>query len=157
MSIRDTPLPLLTADDISDAITRRLREDRTLDFKQSFGQRGWAAEFARDVISFANAEGGTLVYGMGALKRSVHNCFFCYHGHRASLEQEIDFLQRRLGPSRTLMQLLALSGEYRPSLAFVVRCLPTMAWLHLRSAVENTFPREVLARERTHISGAPPL
>lgn len=64
MSIRDTPLPLLTADDIRDAVARRVREDRTLDFKQSFGQCGWPAELARDVIAFANAEGGTLIYGI---------------------------------------------------------------------------------------------
>lgn len=82
-------------------------------------------------------------YAMGALKRSVHSCFFCYHGRPAPLEQEVEFFQRRLGPSRTLAQLLALRREYSQSFAFVVRCLPTLALLHLRTAWGNRFPREV--------------
>lgn len=117
---------------------------------------GLAGQVLLTAVVFPVLPGATK-YAMGALKRSVHNCFFCYHGRRASLEEEIDFFQRRLGPSRTLTQLLALRGEYRPSLAFVVRCLPTMAWLHLRTAVENTFPREVLRHERTHMSQVPSL
>ena len=46
-------------------------------------------------------------YAMGSLKRSVHNYFFCYHG---------------------------LRRDYTQSFAFVVRCLPTLARLHLRTA-----------------------
>ena len=61
-------------------------------------------------------------YAMGVLKSSVHNCFFCYELRRASLEEEISFLERRLGPNRTLIQLLALRREYRNSFRFVV-CL----------------------------------
>ncbi|MGI8508126.1 MAG: hypothetical protein ACR2MQ_02245 [Gemmatimonadaceae bacterium] len=91
-------------------------------------------------------------YAMGALKRSVHNCFFCYHGHRASLQEEVDFFQRRLGPSRTLARLLDLRREYRPSFAFVAYCLPALAYLHLRTAMDNRFPRQVHGRERTHTS-----
>src|SRR5205814_5046053 len=53
-------------------------------------------------------------YAMGALKRSVHNCFFCYHGRPTALEEEVDFFQR-LGPNRTLAQLLDLRRVYRPS------------------------------------------
>jgi predicted nucleotidyltransferase len=89
---------------------------------------------------------GATKYAMGVLKRSLHNCFFCYHGRRAPLEEEVNFFQRRLGPSRTLAQLLALRGEYRRSLAFVVHCLPTLVRLHLRTAFDNRFPREVLKR-----------
>jgi predicted nucleotidyltransferase len=85
-------------------------------------------------------------YAMGALKRSVHNCFFCYHGRPAALEEEVGFFQRRIGPSRTLAQLRDLRREYTPSFAFVVRCLPTLAWLHLRTALDNRFPREVHRR-----------
>jgi predicted nucleotidyltransferase len=84
---------------------------------------------------------GTTRYAMGALKRSVHNCFFCYHGRPAALEEEIDFFQRRLGPSRTLGRLLELRRAYRESFAFVVRCLPVLARLHLRTALDNRFPR----------------
>ena len=85
-------------------------------------------------------------YAMGALKRSVHNCFFCYHGRPNALEEEVDFFQRRIGPSRTLAQLLDLRREYRQSFTFVVCCLPTLAWLHLRTAVDNRFPRDVRKR-----------
>jgi hypothetical protein len=83
-------------------------------------------------------------YAMGTLKRSVHNCFFCYHGRPAALEEEVGFFQRRIGPSRTLAQLLDLRRDYTPSFAFVVRCLPTLTWMHLRTALDNRFPREVL-------------
>ncbi|MDQ6769715.1 MAG: nucleotidyltransferase domain-containing protein [Gemmatimonadota bacterium] len=85
---------------------------------------------------------GATRYAMGALKRSVHNCFFCYHARAAPLEEEIEFFQRRLGPSRTLVELVALRREYRRSFAFVVRCLPTLARLHFRTASDNRFPRE---------------
>lgn len=81
-------------------------------------------------------------YAMGALKRSVHNCFFCYHARAAPLEEEVDFFQGRLGPNRTLAQLVALRREYRQSFAFVVRCLPTLARLHFRTVKDNRFPRE---------------
>lgn len=85
-------------------------------------------------------------YAMGTLKRSVHNCFFCYHGRPAALEEEVGFFQRRIGPSRTLAQLLDLRRDYTQSFAFVVWCLPTLTWLHLRTALDNRFPREVLTR-----------
>jgi hypothetical protein len=80
-------------------------------------------------------------YAMGVLKRSLHNCFFCYHCRRDTLEQEVEFFQGRLGPSRTLEQLLVLRGEYRRSFGFVIRCPPTLVRLHLRTAFENQFPR----------------
>lgn len=83
-------------------------------------------------------------YAMGALKRSVHNCFFCYHAFPAPLEEEVAFFQQRGRPSPTLAQLLDLRREYRPSFAFVVRCLPAMARLHLKTALENRFPRATL-------------
>src|SRR2546429_9230792 len=36
---------------------------------------------------------GATKYAMGVLKRSLHNCFFCYHGRRAPLEEEVAFFQ----------------------------------------------------------------
>jgi predicted nucleotidyltransferase len=81
-------------------------------------------------------------YAMGALKSSVHSCFFCYELRRASLEEEIGFFERRLGSNRTLIQLLALRREYRNSFKFVVCCVPTLARLHLRTSIDNRFPRE---------------
>jgi len=79
-------------------------------------------------------------YAMGALKHSLHSCYFCYHGRTASLEEEVDFFRRRLGASQTLMDLLALRGEYRRSFAFVIGCLPALVRLHLRTARDNRFP-----------------
>jgi predicted nucleotidyltransferase len=85
---------------------------------------------------------GMTKYAMGVLKRSVHNCFFCYELRRASLEEEISFFEHRLGSNRTLIQLLALRREYRNSFTFVVCCIPTLARLHLRTSIDNRFPRE---------------
>ena len=86
---------------------------------------------------------GITKYAMGVLKSSVHSCFFCYELRRASLEEEISFFERRLGPNRTLIQLLALRREYRNSFPFVVRCIPTLVRLHLRTSIDNRFPQEV--------------
>jgi len=79
-------------------------------------------------------------YAMGALKHSLHSCYFCYHGRTAALEEEVNFFQRRLRASRTLVDLLALRGEYHRSFAFVIGCLPALARLHLRTALDNRFP-----------------
>ena len=76
-------------------------------------------------------------YAMGALKHSLHSCFFWY---QTTFEGEVAFFNRRLGASRTLVELLSLRREYRRSLAFVIRCLPTLARLHLRTARDNRFP-----------------
>ncbi|MDQ3820111.1 MAG: nucleotidyltransferase domain-containing protein [Acidobacteriota bacterium] len=82
-------------------------------------------------------------YAMGTLKRSLHNCYFCYHGRRASLEEEVNFFQQRLGANRTIAQLLTLRGDYRRSFAFVAGCLPTLMRLHWRTAFDNRFPRAI--------------
>jgi predicted nucleotidyltransferase len=82
-------------------------------------------------------------YAMAALKRSVHSCFFCYHGRCAALEGEVEFFQGRIGPSRTLRQLLDLRREYADSLGFVARCVPLIVRLHARAAWDNRFPRQV--------------
>jgi predicted nucleotidyltransferase len=80
-------------------------------------------------------------YAMGALKHSLHSCFFCYHERTTTLEDEVAFFSRRLGASRTLAELLSLRRRYRHSFAFVIRCLPILARLHLRTAWDNRFPR----------------
>jgi predicted nucleotidyltransferase len=79
-------------------------------------------------------------YAMGTLKHSLHSCFFCYHGRTAALEEEVDFFQRRMGPSRILIELLALRRNYRRSFTFVIRCLPAVVRLHVRTARDNRFP-----------------
>jgi hypothetical protein len=78
-------------------------------------------------------------YAMGALKRSVHSCYFCYHGHRAALGEEIDFFQRqRRIPA--LDQLLLPRGGYKESFGFVLRCFPSLVRLHLHAVLDNPFP-----------------
>lgn len=105
-----------------------------------------------DRIVFANVVasavtvwgGGATKYAMGALKRSLHSCFFCYHRRTTALEEEGDFFHRRLGATHTLVELLALRRQYRRSFAFVIRCLPALVRLHLRTARDNRFPLAVV-------------
>jgi Nucleotidyltransferase domain len=78
-------------------------------------------------------------YAMGALKHSLHSCFFCYHRRTAALEQEVAFFERRLGPTRVLHDLLSLRREYNPSFGFVMRCFPTVLRLHVATARDNRF------------------
>lgn len=79
-------------------------------------------------------------YAMGALKHSLHSCFFCYHRRTATTNEEVDFFQRRLGPIQALKDLLALRRQYRRSFAFVIRCLPAILRLHVRTVRDNRFP-----------------
>jgi predicted nucleotidyltransferase len=88
-------------------------------------------------------------YAMDALKRSVHNCYFCYHIRAAPLAEEIAFFQQRHGPSRALTRLMALRSEYRPSFGFVLNCLPALARLHLCTARDNQFPRDPCSPTRS--------
>jgi len=78
-------------------------------------------------------------YAMGALKRSVHNCYFCYHGRTAALEAEVEFFIGHRGPVRSLRQLMELRAAYRPSFAFTLRCLTAMVRLHARTAWDFPF------------------
>ena len=78
-------------------------------------------------------------YAMGVLKHSLHSCFFCYHQRTATVEESVQFFNRHLGSRRTLLELLALRREYRPSFGFVIRCVPTVVRLHLRTARDNRF------------------
>jgi len=89
---------------------------------------------------------GATKYAMDTLKRSVHNCYFCYHGRSAPLSAEIAFFAEQHGASRTLARLMVLRQEYRASLGFVLGCLPTIVHLHLRTALNNRFPRPVVRK-----------
>jgi hypothetical protein len=80
-------------------------------------------------------------YAMDALKRSVHNCYFCYHGRADSLDTEIAFFQARYQPQAVLTRLLTLRSGYEPSFRFVIGCLPMLVRLHLRTARDVRFPR----------------
>jgi predicted nucleotidyltransferase len=83
-------------------------------------------------------------YAMDALKHSLHSCYFCYHLKTAPLQEEVEFFNRRLGRSTTLVELQNLRPEYHRSFAFVLRCAPVLLRLHLRSAWDNRFPRAVV-------------
>jgi predicted nucleotidyltransferase len=111
--------------------------------------------------SYAALPGATK-YAMDALKRSIHSCYFCSHGRSAPLTEEVAYFEEKYGARRTLAQLLALRREYRPSFGFVLGCLPAIAWLHLRTALGNRFPRGIepsggAPRHRLTAYMAPPL
>jgi predicted nucleotidyltransferase len=97
------------------------------------------------LVSFAVLPNATR-HAMGALKRSLHSCYFCYHLRTASLEEEVAFFRERPGGARALDELLELRGRYRESLGFVLRAIPTVLGMHRRAALENRFPREVSRR-----------
>jgi hypothetical protein len=89
---------------------------------------------------------GATRHAMGTLKQSLHGCYLVHHGRAASLETEIAFFRPLVGSERTLAELLALRRAYRPSLGFVLRSLPTVARLHLRTARVARFPVAVAQR-----------
>ena len=95
------------------------------------------------VVAYPLLSAGTR-HAMDTLKRSIHNCYFCYHSRGARLSAEVAFFQQRLGaaPDSTLAELLRLRAAYQPSYAFVLRCLPTLIRLHSITAWENRFPQE---------------
>jgi hypothetical protein len=80
-------------------------------------------------------------YAMGALKHSLHSCFFCYHQRTGPLEEEVAFFNSRVGASGSFAELLSLRRQYRPSFGFVIRCLPTIVRLHLQTARDSRFTR----------------
>jgi hypothetical protein len=82
-------------------------------------------------------------YAMGALKHALHSCYFCYHLRTAPLAEEAAFFNSRLGRSGTLLDLLSQRQECHRSFAFVLRCVPTLFLLHLRTVWDNQFPRAV--------------
>jgi predicted nucleotidyltransferase len=82
-------------------------------------------------------------YAMDTLKRSVHNCYFCYHLRLRLLTEEVAFFQKRYGVSIPLTQLLSLRSEYHPSIRFVISCIPAMMQLHLHTIRDNRFPRYI--------------
>ena len=110
---------------------------RRLDvFKALFG---FSSQVLLSAVTFVVLPDATK-YAMGVLKHSLHSCFFCYHERTTTLEDEVAFFTRHLGASRTLVELLLLRRHYRRSFAFVIRCLPTIARLHVRTARDNRFP-----------------
>lgn len=80
-------------------------------------------------------------YAMEALKRSVHNCYYCYHGRPAQLAEEVSFFQQRIGPHVALEQLMKLRTAYQPRFGFILRCFSALVRLHAVTAWDNRFPR----------------
>jgi hypothetical protein len=94
-------------------------------------------------------------YAMDALKRSVHNCYFCYEKRAAPLEEEVAYLDRVQGPSGTRARLLELRREYQPSFGFVLMTLMTITRQHAITAWRNSYPMELRAvDERRRHTGA---
>ena len=108
---------------------------------------GLANQVWLTVVAYPVLPGATK-YAMEALKRSIHNCYYCYHCCPAQLSHEVAFFQKRIGPSATLAQLMDLRTDYKSSLGFNLRCLPTLVRLHLITAWDNRFPRDPRAVEK---------
>jgi predicted nucleotidyltransferase len=113
---------------------------RRLDvFKALFGLAGLTL---LSVVAFPVLDDATR-YGMGALKHSLHSCYFCYHLKTAPLNEEVEFFNSRLGRSKTLLGLLNQRRKYHRSFRFVLRCVPVLFRLHLQTELDNRFPRTV--------------
>ena len=85
---------------------------------------------------------GATKYAMEALKRLIHNCYYCYRGRPAQLAEEVAFFQQRMGPHVALEQLMKLRTAYQPRFGFILRCFPTLVRLHVVTARDNQFPRD---------------
>lgn len=70
-------------------------------------------------------------YAMDALKRSIHNCYYCHSAQSAPLRLEVAYFERRYGWRAAFTQLLALRQQYRPSFRFAIRSLSAVLELHL--------------------------
>ena len=80
-------------------------------------------------------------YAMGALKRSLHSCFYVCNGRSASLEEEVCYFRERLRYTLALDDLMARRSQYCPSLRFVIAAFPQIAHLQLYALREGTFGR----------------
>jgi hypothetical protein len=119
--------------------------------------KAWFGQFAQLLLNAAlypvvpQATG----YAMDALKRSIHNCYYCYTLRPAPLASEVAFFQsRRRLP--VLDELLLRRGGSARSLRFILRCLPALTVLHIRTALDNEFPRRPGAGMGTGTIVAPP-
>jgi schlafen family protein len=66
MALYDLPFQSIAREHLEDVVARQMREGRRLDFKLTltFDLRDSLVNFLRDVVAFANAEGGMLAYGI---------------------------------------------------------------------------------------------
>lgn len=94
---------------------------------------------------------GATKYAMDALKRSIHNCYYCYHLRPARLAEEVAFFQQRIGPRVAFEELMKLRTAYKARFGFILRCFPTLVRLHAATAWDNHFPRKI----QDHPRGGP--
>jgi hypothetical protein len=80
-------------------------------------------------------------YAMGALKRSLHSCFYVCNGRSASLEEEVLYFRERLRKTQVLDNLMALRSHYSPSFRFVIAAFSQIMHLQLYALREGTFNR----------------
>jgi hypothetical protein len=111
---------------------------RRLDVAKAFFSFFNQVLFAAVAYPFAP---GATKYAMEALKRSIHNCYYCYHCRPAQLAVEVAFFQQRTGPRVALEQMMELRMAYQPRFGFILRCFPTLVRLHWVTAWDNQFPR----------------
>jgi predicted nucleotidyltransferase len=115
----------------------RLLPIRRLDVAKAFFSLFNQLLFAAFAYPFT---AGATKYAMEVLKRSTHNCYYCYHGRPAQLAEEVAFFQQRIGPHVALEQLMRLRTAYQPRFGFILRCFPTLVRLHGVTAWDNRFP-----------------
>jgi predicted nucleotidyltransferase len=82
-------------------------------------------------------------YATSTLKHSLHSCYFCYDMKTVSLNDEVAFFHARLAGDKTMKDFLNQRKEHHRSFAFVLRCVPLLFRLHLRTSRDNRFPRVV--------------
>jgi len=82
-------------------------------------------------------------YALSALKHALHSWYFCYHLRTASLDEEVAFFNSRLSKSVMLQELLKRRRTSSRSFGVVLRCMPVVLHLHLRTLRDNHFPRAV--------------
>lgn len=66
MPIRTLPIETISADHVNEMRSRGIRESHNIDFKLelNLGTRDEKSELLKDIVAFANGNGGTLLYGV---------------------------------------------------------------------------------------------
>ncbi|MCW9132037.1 ATP-binding protein [Bacillus paramycoides] len=70
------PIDQVTFEDIQSLVDAGVMENRLLDYKRDIPNniRGdYSREFCKDIVAFANTEGGTLIYGIEEIEDSQPN------------------------------------------------------------------------------------
>lgn len=90
-------------------------------------------------------------YALSALKNALHSCYFCYHLKTASVDEKVTFFTSPLGQRAMLSELLKRRRISHRSFGLVLRGVPILLQLHLRTARDNLLYRaEQLCRTQKH-------